>query len=389
MPAACIHPNQKNLTFLHKLVYTINMTRQNIIQPEFDWAAIPGQKYDITSKSVFRAFPQDVARYLMNEPTVKFVEFIDSELPLVETRDMDILMKMEIRGTLTLVHFEIQAGESTHQRMVRRTVGYIGRGYEKHGLPIRSHVIYLRPGAGRNDPGVYTQSDPGYRIHIEYQVIRLYELDGQSVLDAANVGLIPFAPLMQPPADTEGIAWVQQCIEATRGLPLAPLSRPDYLTSLGILGGLAHEPNAIGALIPKEVRMESGFYRLMQEEARQSVEAETRAKVEEETRAKIEAETRAKIEAEMEETRAKLAAETEETRAKLTDEARQQATRENAIESILEVLDVRFQSTLVPLFKAQLEKVDDLQQLKQLHREAAQAPSLEAFTETLVQNGNH
>ena len=116
--------------------------------------------------------------------------------------------------------------------------------------------------------------------------------------------------------------------------------------------------------------MESGFYRLMQEEARQSVEAETRAKVEEETRAK-------------------LAAEIEETRAKLVAEARQQATRENAIESILEVLDVRFQSTLVPLFKAQLEKVDDLQQLKQLHREAAQAPSLEAFTETLVQNGNH
>ena len=124
--------------------------------------------------------------------------------------------------------------------------------------------------------------------------------------------------------------------------------------------------------------MESGFYRLMQEEARQSVEAEIRAKIEAETRAKVE-----------EETRAKLAAETAETRAKLAAEARQQATRENAIESILEVLDVRFQSTLVPLFKAQLEKVDDLQQLKQLHREAAQAPSLEDFTETLVQNGNH
>ena len=266
--------------------------------------------------------------------------------------------------------------------MVRRTVGYIGRGYEKHGLPIRSHVIYLRPGAGRNDPGVYTQSDPGYRIHIEYQVIRLYELDGQSVLDAANVGLIPFAPLMQPPADTEGIAWVQQCIEATRGLPLAPLSRPDYLTSLGILGGLAHEPNAIGALIPKEVRMESGFYRLMQEEARQSVEAETRAKVEEETRAKIEAETRAKVE---EETRAKLAAEMEETTTKM----RQQVAHEAAVKSILTVLDARFQSVLVQGLKPAIEQIEDLQNLDQLHRTAIVAPSLEDFTETLVQNGNH
>ena len=353
------------------------MTRQHIIQPEIDWAAIPGQKYDITSKSVFRAFPQDVASYLMNDPTLKFIEFIDSGLPLVETREMDILMKVEIRGRLTLVHFEIQAAESTHQRMVRRTVGYIGRGYEKHGLPVRSHVIYLRPGAGRNDPGVYTQSDPGYRIHIEYQVIRLYELDGQSVLDAANVGLIPFAPLMQPPAGSEGIAWVQECIEATRELSLEPLNRPDYLTSLGILSGLAHDPNVVATLIPEEVRMESGFYRLMQEEARQSVEAEVQAKV---------AEARAKAEAEA---RIKALAEAEEARANIAAEARQQGTRERAIESILDVLDVRFQLTLMQLFKAQLEQIDDLQQLRQLHREAVSAPSLEAFTETLVQNGNN
>ena len=348
------------------------MTRQNIIQPEIDWAAIPGQKYDITSKSVFRAFPQDVASYLMNDPTLKFIEFIESELPLVETREMDILMKVEIRGRLTLVHFEIQAAESTHQRMVRRTVGYIGRGYETHGLPVRSHVIYLRPGAGRNDPGVYTQSDPGYRIHIEYQVIRLYELDGQSVLDAANVGLIPFAPLMQPPAGSEGIAWVQECIEATRELSLEPLNRPDYLTSLGILSGLAHDPNVVATLIPEEVRMESGFYRLMQEEARQSVEAEIEK-------------TRTKAIAEAEEIRTKAIAEAEEIRTKV----RQQVTHEAAVKSILTVLDARFQSILVQGLKPAIEQIEDLPHLDQLLHRAAQAPSLEAFTETLVQNGNN
>ena len=119
--------------------------------------------------------------------------------------------------------------------------------------------------------------------------------------------------------------------------------------------------------------MESGFYELMQAEARQSVEAETRAKVEAEIQAKIEAEI----------------AEAEETRAKIIAEARQQGTREYGIESILVVLDVRFQSTLVQLFKAHLEQIDDLQQLRQLHREAVITPSLEAFAETLVQNGNN
>ena len=123
--------------------------------------------------------------------------------------------------------------------------------------------------------------------------------------------------------------------------------------------------------------MESGFYRLMQEETRQSVEAETRAKVEEETRAKIEAE--------MEETRAKLAAEMEETTAKM----RQQVAHEAAVKSILTVLDARFQSVLVQGLKPAIEQIEDLQNLDQLHRTAIVAPSLEAFTETLVQNGNH
>ena len=33
--------------------------------------------------------------------------------------------------------------------------GYIGRGIEQHGLPIYSSVIYLRPEAGRTEPGHY------------------------------------------------------------------------------------------------------------------------------------------------------------------------------------------------------------------------------------------
>ena len=115
--------------------------------------------------------------------------------------------------------------------------------------------------------------------------------------------------------------------------------------------------------------MESGFYQLMEEEARRSVEAEIWAKIE------------AKIEAEI--------AEAEEARAKIIAEIRQQATCEYVIESILNVLDVRFQSILVPLFKAHLEQIDNLQQLWQLYRAAIRAPSLETFAETLVQNGNN
>ena len=59
--------------------------------------------------------------------------------------------------------------------MPRRMAGYIGRAIEHHGLPIYSNVIYLRPNAGKTDPGFYEQALRGYRVVIQYNVIRLEE----------------------------------------------------------------------------------------------------------------------------------------------------------------------------------------------------------------------
>ena len=204
-------------------------------------------------------------------------------------------------------------------------------------------------------------------------MIRLFELDGQSVLDSANAELIPFAPLMQPPANLKGIAWVQHCIEATRTLPLAPLSRPDYLTSLGILSGLSHDPNAVFNLIPKEAMMESAVFRELWETAKAGATAE--------------------VKAEAAETAAEAIAEAERKAHQQVEQARQQillqGARETTVKHILAVLDTRFQSILVQGLKPAVEQIEDLQTLDELHRAAIVAPSLEAFTETLVQNGNH
>lgn len=79
--------------------------------------------------------------------------------------------------------------------------GYIIRAIETYRLPVYSNVIYLRPDAGNNDPGKFGQNLEGHNISIEYQVFRLIEMDGQEILDLKPVGLIPFTPLMKPPAD--------------------------------------------------------------------------------------------------------------------------------------------------------------------------------------------
>ena len=74
---------------------------------------------------------------------------------------------------------------TAHRSLCRnRIAGYAGLGVRMFEMPIYSHVIYLHPNAGRNDPGEYLQDVPGYEINIKYKVIRLSEIDGQSILDA-------------------------------------------------------------------------------------------------------------------------------------------------------------------------------------------------------------
>ena len=56
-------------------------------------------------------------------------------------------------------------------------------------------------------------------------------------------------------------------------------------------------------------------------------------------------------------------------------------------EGILEVLTLRFQSDIAQAIKLNLEAIDDLQRLKQLHRTAILADRFEDFQQVLAENG--
>ena len=66
----------------------------------------------------------------------------------------------------------------------------------------------------------------------------------------------------------------------------------------------------------------------------------------------------------------------------ITQRARAEGRKEFAIESILELLEVRFQATPTAV-KSALEAIDDTQRLKELYREAAEAETLAAFIDKL------
>ena len=225
--------------------------------------------------------------------------------------------------------------------MPRRMAGYIGHIIEHYGLPVHAHVFYLRPDAGRRDPGYYLQEHPGYQILVQYRVIRLSQFPGQAVLDRGTVGLLPFAPLMQPPAGQTEEAWLEQCITRAAALPLDKPVKADFLAGLAILSELVYNPQTIMAIVSKEHLMdlirESSLAQYLAESAR-----------EEGMKQGIE-----------------------------------QGIEQGIQESIQEVLALRFQSADMHPLARRIGAIDDVQRLKQLHRAAIQIPSLEAFRHLL------
>ena len=308
------------------------MRNENVRQPAFETTDLPRQRFDIVAKDVIDTFPEDMLSFLMEGWDIEFVEHLDSELTTVETRQMDSLIKVLLDGEEVLVHCEFQTTDSTHANMVERTVDYLGRCYGRYGLPIFSHVIYLRPNAGRNDPGGYVQDVPGHRLIVEYKVIRLIEVDGQSVLEAQQPGLLPFCPLMKPPAGIDALTWLNQCVETTKSLSLDAPLRNNLLLDLWVMGGLVHDSGAIAHLFPEDIMQESSVYQDITQRARaEGIELGTKATM---------------------------------------------------IEDILQILEIRFQASATSV-KPGLEAIDDTQRLKALLREAVETETLAAFIDKL------
>ena len=288
---------------------------------------------DTISKYLIQHYPDDFAGFSLERDDVQVIDILDTEQPTVEARQTDSVIRVRIGAEEALLHNEFQTTDSTNPSMPRRMAGYIGRAIEHHGLPIYSNVIYLRPNAGKNDPGFYEQAQPGYRVVIQYKVIRLTEIEGQRILDAGHSGLIPFTPLMKPPEGMASEAWLRQCIHTARTRPIDRSLRADYLAGMATLSELVYKSETISDIIFKE-----GIMDLIRESSLIQY---------------------------------------------FKREGRKEGVRERAIEDLLDVLEIRFDLDESDPLSTRISTIEDLQRLKQLLRAAVQVSSLETFRDML------
>ena len=285
--------------------------------------------FDIVSKQIVRKYPDECIQFCLGISDAKAIQILETEQPVVKWFRADSFIHANVSGEEIIIHLEFQTHDSTDVPMPKRMAGYAGLAIRMYELPIYSHVIYLHPEAGQRDPGEYVQDSSGYEITIKYKVIRLCDIEGQSVLDAKLIGLIPFAPLMKPRENTKSKEWLRECVRVANTLPMDEPERPDYLSNLAILSGLITDYQTVRGIISEETMHESSVIQHFTE----------------------------------------------------------QGEIKGTFESLLDVLDRRFQSSEVQELRPTLESIKELQTLKHLLGEAVEVGNLDEFRRILSSNG--
>ena len=298
------------------------------------------QYYDNASKYMMLEYSQEFAEFMVGRSDVTVLEKLETEEPTLKTHQSDSTLKVQLGNETVILHTEVQA-DTSRKPMWSRIAGYNGFLVNLHELPVYSNVLYLHPKAGRDDKGYYAYKGHGYEYTLRYKVVRLIEIDGQSVLEMQSPGLLPFTPLMKSPEGMEPNRWLEKCVDVTASALTDQHTRDTLLAALGVFSGLVYEPQFIKQLLPEGIMQKSPFFQQYIEEAREAAKQEG------------------------------------------LEQGLEQGERRGMIESIITLLGVQFKTDAVHALKPALESIDDMQDLKQVLLTVPQSDSLEAFMQSL------
>lgn len=218
-----------------------------------------------------------------------------------------------------------------------RIAGYNGFLIREYQLNVYSSVLYLHPDAGRNDPGYYEYIGNGCEYRLKYRVIRLIEIDGQTILEAQIPSLLPLTPLMKPPQGMDSTHWLDRCVDATFNADVDTDIKKELFASMSIFGSLVHDMEKLKQSIPDSIWYE---FPLIQELIREARETGLESGME---------------------------------------RGMERGQIIFAIDLILESLSVQFQTDSVQELKPLLDNINDLTRLKKLLRAVPQMHSLQDF----------
>ena len=214
--------------------------------------------YDEIFKHVTGEFPHALARLALKTSEIEVGERLGTEQATVRMHHSDMTFHIRLPDEEAILHIEAQTDDSAHKPISLRMLAYSSFLALEHEKNVYSTVLYFRPPAGRRDKGIleYGNAQRG-GVRFQYNVIKLYELEGESFLNLEAVGLLPFTALMKPPADMTPHAWIEKCIETTQAAEVGDEMRATLLFALSVFGSLVHPAEFFQNPILEEIMQES------------------------------------------------------------------------------------------------------------------------------------
>jgi len=289
-------------------------------------------------------FPEDYVRFALKAEPVAVerlqVEEVDKELPAV-LREVDFAARVSLPEEQLIVLLEFQI--LWQNDMPKRIAGYTWRLFERYGLGVYPVVVVLRPGGRLKDE--WRMKVLGRDIaKLRFEVIPLWEVKAEEVIERGWEGLYPLLPLMrwEDKGPEEVLEESQRLVlERVQGREL----RADAYVALKVLSGIVHPEEMVRTILRRwEIMRESPFYKEILEEGRKVG--------------------------------------LKEGMEKGLEEGMELGQEEGLRDALLEALEVRF-GLVPPDLEEQVRRVRGRKLLEGLLRRAILAESLEAFREEL------
>ena len=310
-------------------------------------------------KQLFTSDIEELAAWLL-QANVRDVSSRNIELPpSSEPVFSDLLFFVTLEdGRVAILHIEFQ-GRHTHRPMRFRLLDYLSRiilTYPEY--LVISVVVYIGQGVGKRDTGMHRVTQPDGSICMEwhYKVLRLWEMDAETLLEMDNPALLPLVGQMRMQEPAKVLPQVVQRLHAVEDAQ----QRKQRLSLLVTLIEDREVLDIMTQLIErKELLLDTPFLRDIRQEG---------------------------LEEGLEKGLSRLV----EERKKALEQGIEQGELRTRRNSIVETLQVRFNLSeeACQQLASRLEAISDEQQLHTLFRQALLAADMDAFQAVWNGKGN-
>ena len=149
--------------------------------------------FDELFKEITGRYPYALAALALKTSDVEVGDRLNTEHITVRMHHSDMTFHIRLPDEDAILPIEAQTDDSRHRPMPSRMLAYSSFLSLEHEKPVYSAVLYFRPPAGQQDPGVYRYGNREQGgVEFWYNVIRVYELEGEAFLNPEALGLLPF-----------------------------------------------------------------------------------------------------------------------------------------------------------------------------------------------------